>query len=203
MPDLPISGLSSADPASTALVPVVVNSSTVQTNLAEAVGYWSTAAGDMVYADGARSLARLAIGTSGQFLKRSTATIAPAWVSDRWEVGVQFNAAAASQVVCIMQPVDGFIDEWHMVLSTAGASAVGSATIEVRLDARSSTPAASGAQISSGGTVPTLSNTNDGGATTLSSWTTTSVTAGQWWTFYLAAVSSADTVSFALGGRKR
>ena len=82
MPDLPISGLSSADPASTALVVLVVNATTVRSELQEAVGYWSTAAGDIVYANAARSLTRLADpGASGAVLVRSSAAAAPAWLA--------------------------------------------------------------------------------------------------------------------------
>ena len=90
-----ISGLSSADPSSNALVPVVQNSTTVKTTLEEAVGFWSTAAGDMVYANGARSLLRLPIGTSGQILQ-STGGI-PAWVTGAFGSSAVNLPAAAWQ----------------------------------------------------------------------------------------------------------
>ena len=158
MPDQAISALSSADPASTALVPVVVNATTVQTNLAEAVGYWSTAAGDMVYADGARSLARLAIGTSGSVLE-STGGI-PAWKKSNIGAGLSqtgsaapatgyaafsFNtedydadgmastAAAATSQIVIRTPgvylLNGFMQ--YSASSPASASALGGAALTV------------------------------------------------------------------------
>ena len=189
MPDLPISGLSSARPASTALLVGVVNATTVKMTVGEALNAVTSNLGTS--------------GSSGQYLKVSTAnSTAMLWVSDRWGIGVQFNAAAASQIAQAMVPADVFIDEWHMVLSTGPTSAVGSAVVEVRLENRSSTPAASGSQISSG-SVPTLSDANDGGSTAISSWSATSANAGQWFTFYVVSVSSADTINFHIGGRKR
>src|SRR3990167_2833907 len=79
MPDNPISALSSVDPASTATLVGVVNSTTVRFTLDEAVGFVTTAAGAMMYAAAARNMARLPIGTSGQILQ-STGGI-PAWVT--------------------------------------------------------------------------------------------------------------------------
>lgn len=239
MPDTSISGLSSADPASTALVPLVVNTTTVKTTLDEAVGFWSTAQGDMVYAAAARNLARLAppttgavmvyssgssapswsiptsgavmvgtslgvpawraIGSSGQVLQSTGGT--PTWVSGRWGVTANFPNAASSQIVTFRVPFDCLIDEWDMVLSSGPTSAVGSATVEVRVDARSSTPASSVAQISSG-SLPTVSNATNNGSSAISSWTSTSLTEDTWVTLYLATVSSADGVAFSMGGRK-
>ena len=69
MPDQAISAHSSGDPTSTSLLVVVNNSTTMKTTLDEAVGFVTTAAGDMMYAAGARNLARLPIGTSGQVLQ--------------------------------------------------------------------------------------------------------------------------------------
>ena len=79
MPDQAISAHSSGDPTSTSLLVVVNNSTTMKTTLDEAVGFVTTAAGDMMYAAGARNMARLAPGSSYQTLTMSSAATAPAW----------------------------------------------------------------------------------------------------------------------------
>jgi len=145
----------------------------------------------------------LAAGTSGQFLKTSTANnTQPAWISDRWGVSVQFNSAAAGDHLRFRVPFDCFIDEWDMNLSTGLTTATGSATVEVRVNGASSTPATSANQISSGA-LPTISNAGFAGSSAISSWTSTSLTEDTFVTLFLATVSSANTVGFSLGGRKR
>src|SRR3990167_6186748 len=79
MPDQAISAHSSGDPTSTSLLVVVNNSTTMKTTLDEAVGFVTTAAGDMMYAAGARNMARLAPPASGAVLTYSSAGAAPAW----------------------------------------------------------------------------------------------------------------------------
>ena len=180
-----ISAFSSATPGSTALLAAVVNTTTVKVTAA-----------DIGLAAGGNA-------SSGQYLKTSSGSSATiAWTTDRWGVTAQFNAAAASAVACFRVPFDCFIDEWDMALSTGPTSAVGSATVEVRVNGRSSTPSGSATQISSG-TLPTISNATNNGSSAISSWTSTSLTEDTWVTLYLATVSSADTVYFSLGGKMR
>ena len=89
-----------------------------------------------------------------------------------------------------------------MNLSSGLTTATGSATVEVRVNGGSSTPATSINQISSG-QLPTISNAGFGGTSAISSWTSTSLTEDTFVTLVLATVSSANNVGFSLGGRKR
>jgi hypothetical protein len=50
--------------------------------LSKAIAYLFTAAGDILYATGAKAAARLAKGTAGQILKMNSGATAPEWVSE-------------------------------------------------------------------------------------------------------------------------
>lgn len=168
------------------------------------VAAWvSITSGGVLHGNSSGEVGVLAVGTSGQRLAVTTAApLIPAWINDLWGVTVQFNSAASSQIAMFRVPFDCVISEWDMTLSTGPTTAAGSATVEVRVNGVSSTPATSVAQISSAQPV-TISNASNGGSSALSSWTSTSLSVEQWVTLYVASVSSADTISLSLGGRRR
>jgi len=196
VPDQTITQLSSADPTATAILPGVVNSTTQKFELQEAVGYWSTVAGDMVYANGARTLTRLAPGTSHSYLRMSTAGTAPQWVPRQWGQSVGWKSPATSDIAMFEVPFNLTVSSFAIVGDSAG-----SVTIEVRLEAFSSTPAASAAQVSSNQPV-SLSNAQRN-SSAIASWSNVSWNKGQWVTLYVNAPSSLTFLSVSLVGTER
>ena len=74
-----ISQLSTELPTSVSVLPGNVGSTTKGFTVDQAVGFWSTAQGDMTYAAAARNLTRLAPPTSGAVMTYSSASSVPAW----------------------------------------------------------------------------------------------------------------------------
>src|SRR3990167_5588354 len=107
MPDQAISAHSSGDPTSTSLLVVVNNSTTMKTTLDEAVGFVTTAAGDMMYAAGARNMARLAVGASGTVLE-STGGV-PAWRTPGAGVSAAAKVYATAVLSSNLQSSGGYV----------------------------------------------------------------------------------------------
>ena len=139
------------------------------------------------------------IGNVGANTRRFTAQQVLA--TGRWGVSAQFVGATAGGHLAFRVPFNCFIDEWDMNASTGATTAAASATVEVRVNGISSTPATSAAQISSGA-LPTLSNAVSAGSSAISSWSSTTLTEDTWITLFLATVSSANNIRFSLGGRR-
>ena len=79
MPSRAWSAHSTALPSSLADLLGNIGTTTNRFTLDQAAGFWATAQGDLVYAAGARNLARLAPPTSGAVLLYSSGSSAPSW----------------------------------------------------------------------------------------------------------------------------
>ena len=195
MPDQSISQLSSGDPSSASLAVHVTNSTTMKTTVDELVGFWSTAAGDIVYATAARNLGRVGIGTSGTYMRVSSANI-PSWAPRQWGQSVAWKNPNSSDIAMFEVPFNITVSSFSLIGDSAGT-----VTVEARLEGFTSTPASSVANVSSAQPM-SLSNAQRN-TSAVSSWSDNTWDKGQWVTLYLVNPSSLTFLSLSLVGTER